>query len=119
MSTDSKARPVRILFAVSASAAVVAGGLPQLTPDPYDWVGAAIGLAGLTIAAGVTKWTEGRVTPTEAVAARVIETASGPRTVAGPAAPQRDGTTVKVEQDLARGPAYGEPYNQPTPPPGD
>jgi hypothetical protein len=95
--TDSQSKPVRWLYAVTASAAVIAGGLPQLTPDRLDWIGAAIGLGGLAIAAGVAKWTEGKVTPNENVAARVIETRAGVvKTIAGPAAEQRDGTSVEV-----------------------
>jgi hypothetical protein len=67
---DSPSRPVRVLAAVTGSAAVIAGGLPLLTPPAWDWLGAAIGLAGAAIAAGVTKYTEGKVTPVENVEVR-------------------------------------------------
>lgn len=69
---DSPSRPVRLLAGITGSAAVIAGGLPLLTPDRFDWIGAAIGLAGAAIAAFVTKWTEGQVTPTANVEVRKL-----------------------------------------------
>jgi hypothetical protein len=99
MTDQSQSRPVRILFAVTAGAAVLAGGLPQLTPEKYDWIGAAIGLGGLAIAAGVTRWTENRVTPTENVAARILPpTTPGapPLIVAGEGSAIKTGEPVDV-----------------------
>jgi hypothetical protein len=72
VSDTSHAKPVRWLYAVTAAAAVLGTGLPQLTPDRFDWIGAAIGLGGLAVAAGVAKWTENRVTPNENVEARIL-----------------------------------------------
>lgn len=76
----ARPRPVRILAGVAAGFAVVAGGLPALTPDRFDWIGAAVGLAGLAITAGLAKVTEDKVTPLES-----------PRDAAGrPLVPQRE-----------------------------
>lgn len=113
MTTDSPSKPVRVLAAVTGSAAVIAGGLPLLTPDRFDWIGAAVGLTGAAIAAGVAKYTEGRVTPVENVEARVTVDDMGRRVVtAGDGSPIPTGTRVTVQPDLARGPAYGEPYSE-------
>lgn len=90
---DSPSRPVRVLAAVTGSAAVIAGGLPLLTPDRFDWIGAAIGLAGAAIAAAVTKYTEGRVTPVENVEVRKLPSGM---LVAGEGSDIRTGAPVTV-----------------------
>lgn len=98
MSTKSEAKPVRWLYAVTASAAVLGTGLPQLTPDRFDWIGAAIGLGGLAVAAGVAKWTEDRVTPTENVEVRRLPGEPGEpvRLVAGEGSEIPTGAPVDV-----------------------
>lgn len=99
MTASSPSRPVRTLAAITGSAAVIAGGLPLLTPDRLDWIGAAIGLAGAAIAAGVTKYTEGQVTPVENVEVRRIpgDTPGAPvRLVAGEASSIPTGVPVDV-----------------------
>jgi hypothetical protein len=104
----SKSRPVRLLFAVAAGATVISTGLPVITPDQYDWIGAAVGLVALVITAGVTSYTEGRTVPFENVAARKVD--DGPlagQTVAGPAAPQPNNTPVDVTA------AGSSPYTTP------
>lgn len=108
----SESKPVRALGAVAAGAAVLAGGLPVLTPDEYDWIGAAVGLAGLVLVAGVTKWTENRVTPTENVEATVHVTESGRRMIsAGEGSEIPTGAPVTVEPTTA----FGAPFDTPTP----
>ena len=94
MSVESKSRPVRWLYAATASAAVLGTGLPQLTPDRYDWIGAAIGLGGLAVAAGVAKWTEGQVTPKDAVEVRKLPSGE---LVAGEGSDIPTGAPVTVE----------------------
>lgn len=96
MTTPSQSKPVRVLASVAASTLVVSNGLPLLTPDRFDWIGPAVGLVGLAITAGVTAWTEGKVTPTENVAARVLP--SG-QVVAGEASPLPTGARVEVVND--------------------
>jgi hypothetical protein len=90
---ETESRPVRILFGVTAGAAILAGGLPQLTPDRYDWIGAAVGLGGLALAAGLTRATEKKVTPNEAVGARILP--SG-KVVAGEGSDIETGAPVDV-----------------------
>jgi hypothetical protein len=80
---QSKSKPVRLLFAVAGSATILAGGLPLLTPDKFDWIGPAVGLLGLVISGGVTIYTEQATTPWEDVAVKATPTG---RLVAGPAA---------------------------------
>lgn len=82
-SMTSKSKPVRLLFAVAGSATILAGGLPLLTPDRFDWIGPAVGLLGLVISGGVTIYTEQSVTPWEDVAVKATPTG---KLVAGPAA---------------------------------
>ena len=94
--TTSPGKPVRVLASVSASALVVSNGLPLLTPDRFDWIGPAIGLVGLAITAGLAAWTEGKVTPNENVAARVVPLPSGDRVVAGEGSEIRTGASVAV-----------------------
>jgi hypothetical protein len=79
----SKSKPVRLLFAVAGSATILAGGLPLLTPDRFDWIGPAIGLFGLVISGGVTIYTEQNTTPWDEVAVKATPTG---KLVAGPAA---------------------------------
>lgn len=130
MSTVSESKPVRTLYAISAGALVVAAGLPLLTPDSFDWIGPSLGLVGAAIVAGLGKFTEGKVTPVENVAARQLP--SG-KVVAGPAASQPDGTSVRVVREqlatggpVSSGTAYlvgesgpevpGEPFDTPPTP---
>jgi hypothetical protein len=80
---QSKSKPVRLLFAVAGSATILAGGLPLLTPDRFDWIGPAVGLLGLVISGGVTIYTEQNTTPWEDVAVKATPTG---KLVAGPAA---------------------------------
>jgi hypothetical protein len=98
VSTKSEAKPVRWLYAATASAAVLGTGLPQLTPDRFDWIGAAIGLGGLAVAAGVAKWTENRVTPNENVEVRRLPAEPGEPVslVAGEGSAIRTGAPVDV-----------------------
>lgn len=96
MSEISRSKPVRVLAGVAAGALAVAGGLPLLTPDRLDWIGPALGLLGIGIVAGLGKFTEDKVTPVENVAAQQLP--SG-KVVAGPAASQPDGTSVRVVRD--------------------
>lgn len=94
---QSKSRPVRILAAIAGGSAVIAGGLPTLTPDRYDWIGGAIGLLGLVITGAVAAYTEGRVTPTENVEARsYVDDQGVRRVIAGEASPIRTGAPVDV-----------------------
>ena len=95
-SQESESKPVRLLWSIAGGAAVLAGGLPTLTPDKYDWIGGAIGLAGLVIAGALGRWTQNQVTPWEDVAAKT--TPSG-KVIAGPAASQPTGATVAVVDD--------------------
>jgi hypothetical protein len=108
----SESKPVRVLAGVAAGALVVAGGLPLLTPDRFDWIGPAIGLAGAALVAGLGKATEGKVTPTENVAARVLP--SG-QVVAGDASEIKTGAPVTVEPTTA----FGEPFDPPPAPAGN
>jgi hypothetical protein len=78
----SKSKPVRALGAVAAVSVVLAAGLPQLTPEKFDWIGAAVGLLGLCATAAVTYYTQTQVTPAEDVLAKM--TPAG-KEVAGPA----------------------------------
>lgn len=94
----SKSRPVRTLFAVAAGAAVLAGGLPQITPDDWDWIGGAVGLVGLVITAAVTKFTEDKTVP-YANAKAIVNDETG-ETVAGPAADLPTGTVVQEPKAL-------------------
>jgi hypothetical protein len=89
----SKSKPVRLLAAVAAGTTVLAGGLPALTPDRFDWIGAAVGLTGLVITAGLAVYTEGQVTPYEDVAAK---RAQDGQLVAGPASIVTTGAAVDV-----------------------
>jgi hypothetical protein len=82
-SMTSKSKPVRVLAAVAAGSTALAGGLPLLTPDRFDWIGPAVGLLGLVITAAMAVYTEQNVTPWEDVAVKA--TPAG-RLVAGPAA---------------------------------
>lgn len=91
--TTSPGKPVRTLAAVAASALVVSNGLPLLTPPAFDWIGPAVGLAGLAITAGLTAWTEAKVTPNANVAARVLPAGT---VVAGEASDVRTGAPVDI-----------------------
>lgn len=93
MAETSKPKPVRLLAAVAAGSTALAGGLPLLTPDRFDWIGPALGLLGLVITAGLAKWTEDSVTPNENVAARVLPSGT---TVAGDGTDIRNGVPVDV-----------------------
>lgn len=73
MSEVSKSKPVRLLASVAAGSTALAGGLPLLTPDQYDWIGPAVGLLGLVITAGLAVWTEGNVVPVGNVAVRALD----------------------------------------------
>jgi hypothetical protein len=104
----SRSKPVRILFAVAAGATVVSTGLPVITPDPYDWIGAAVGLVALVITGAVTAYTEGQTVPFENVAARKVD--EGPlagQIVSGPASVVPNNAPVDV---TAAGPS---PYTTP------
>ena len=70
--TASTPRPVLILGGVAAASLALSTGLPPLTPDEFDWIGPAVGLLGLTITAVLTPITQGKVTPTQNVAAQVL-----------------------------------------------
>ena len=72
MMNGSPPRPVLWLGGVAAGALVLSNGLPPLTPDEFDWIGPAVGLLGLVITAVLTPLTQGKVTPTENVAAQVL-----------------------------------------------
>ena len=89
----SRSKPVRLLTAVAASSTAVAGGLPLLTPDRFDWIGPAAGLLGLVITVGLAAYTEEKVTPYEDVAAK--RTQDG-QLVAGPATHITTGAAVEV-----------------------
>lgn len=89
----SRSKPVRVLGSVAAGSAALAGGLPMLTPDRYDWIGPAFGLLGIVLSVALTKWTEDQTTPWDDVAAKV--TPSG-KVVAGPASSIPTGATVEV-----------------------
>lgn len=89
----SRSKPVRLLASVAAGTVVFAGGLPALTPDQFDWIGAAVGLAGLVITAGLAVYTEGQVTPYQDVAAK---RAQDGQLVAGPASVVTTGAAVDV-----------------------
>lgn len=91
--TVSASKPVRVLAAVAAGALVVSNGLPLLTPDQFDWIGPAVGLAGLAITAGLAKLTEDKVTPSEDVAAKRTQDGG---LVAGPATHITTGAAVDV-----------------------
>jgi hypothetical protein len=83
----SRSKPVRLLFAVAAGATIVSTGLPVITPDRFDWIGAAVGLVALVITGAVTAYTEGQTVPFKNVAARKLDQgANAGQTVAGPAA---------------------------------
>lgn len=105
----SESKPVRALAYVAAASVVLAGGLPPLTPDQFDWIGPAVGLVGLVATALLAVRTEGRVTPWEDVAAK--RTPSG-AIVAGPAATQPTGSSAAVVSDVPAGPAAPK-YNDP------
>ena len=93
MAESSKSQPVIILGSVGTAAVVLAAGLPPLLPDNLDWIGAAVGLLGLVATAVLTFVTRGQVTPNENVAARLLPSGT---TVAGDAAPIRNGVAVDV-----------------------
>jgi len=106
----SKSKPIRLLLAVAAGSTALAGGLPLITPDDWDWTGPAIGLLGLVLTVAVGKYTEDNTTPWEDVAAKV--TPEG-EVVAGPAAVQRTGSTVEVVKPDAADPlAHDAPPNE-------
>jgi len=93
MAESSKSKPVRLLAAVAAGSTVLAGGLPLLTPDQYDWIGPAAGLLGLVITAGLAVYTEQSVTPNDAVAVRELPSGT---LVAADASSIRNGEPVDV-----------------------
>lgn len=111
MTAVSQSKPVRVLAGVAAGALAVAGGLPLLTPDEFDWIGPALGLLGIGIVAGLGKFTEDKVTPTENVAARQLPSGM---VVAGEASAVRTGVPVDVTPV-----AFGEPFDTPPHPAGD
>lgn len=111
----SESKPVRLLYGIAAGALVVASGLPLLTPDDFDWIGPALGLAGAGLVAGLGKFTERKVTPTENVEATVHVTDSGKRLVlAGEGSEIPTGAPVTVEPSTA----FGEPFDPPPAPAG-
>lgn len=93
MSESSQSQPVLILGSVAAASVVLATGLPPLTPDNLDWIGPGVGLLGLVATAILTFITRAKVTPNENVAARLLPSGT---TVAGDAAPVRNGVAVDV-----------------------
>jgi hypothetical protein len=93
MAEVSKSKPVRLLASVAAGSITLGSGLPLITPDRYDWIGAACGLLGVVITAGLAKWTYDSVTPNENVAARALPSGE---TVAGDASLVRTGAPVDV-----------------------
>lgn len=107
MSTPvSESKPVRVLGSVAAGGLVVAAGLPLLTPDAFDWVGPAVGLAAAAVVAGLTKFTENKVRPTENIEATVHVTDSGKRVIlAGEGSEIPTGAPVTVEATTPGG--YG------------
>jgi hypothetical protein len=110
----SRSKPVRLLFAVAAGATVISTGLPVITPDQYDWIGAAVGLVALVITGAVTAYTEGQTVPFKNVAARKLD--DGPKagqTVAGPASPVP--TNAPVDVTAAGSGDYTPPSVSPPP----
>lgn len=104
----SRSKPVRLLFAVAAGATVISTGLPVITPDAYDWVGAAVGLVALVITGAVTAYTEGQTVPYANVAARKLD--DGPQAgqiVSGPASVVPTNAPVEVTA------AGSSPYTTP------
>lgn len=94
-SMTSKSKPVRTLAAIAAGSTALAGGLPLLTPDQFDWIGPAVGLLGIVITAGLAVYTEQNTTPWEDVAVKATPTG---KLVAGPAAENLpNGAAVKVQ----------------------
>jgi hypothetical protein len=90
----SKSKPVRMLAAVAAGSTALAGGLPLLTPDKFDWIGPSLGLLGLVITAAMAVYTEQSVTPWAEVAVKATPTG---KLVAGPAAENLpNGVSVQV-----------------------
>jgi hypothetical protein len=81
---DSESKPVRVLGAVGAGLLAVVSGLAAIPGIP-GWVPAVVGVFGLGITVGVTKFTERRTTPWETAAAIVNPEAPG-ELIAGPAA---------------------------------
>lgn len=103
----SKSKPIRVALGVAAATTVIATGLPQLTPEEFDWIGAAVGLLGLVIVAFTGKFAENSTVPYETVKSMVNDETGD--VVAGPAAALRTGTVV--EEPVAAGPS---PYSPPT-----
>lgn len=104
MNAVSEAKPVRLLYSVAASGLVLASGLPLLTPDRLDWIGPAIGLAAAVVTAGLGRFTEDKVTPTENVEVRILP--SG-KLVAGEGSEIPTGAPVTVEPTTP----FGEPFD--------
>lgn len=93
-SMTSRSKPVRTLYAVAAGFTALAAGLPLLTPDGLDWIGPAIGLAGIVITVALGVYTQENVTPWDEVAVKATPTG---KLVAGPAAENiPNGAGVKV-----------------------
>lgn len=89
----AESKPVRLLGAVAAGATAATAGL-AIIPGVPGWVAGVVGLVGLVLTAGLSRYTEGVVTPTENVAA-VRDDKTG-ATVAGPASVVPDGVKVDV-----------------------
>lgn len=91
----SKSKPVRTLTAIAAASTAVAGGLPLLTPDRFDWIGPALGVLGLFLTVAMGVYTGQNVTPWPDVAVKA--TPNGVL-VAGPAAENLpNGAQVQVK----------------------
>lgn len=102
----SESKPVRALAYVAAASVVLAGGLPPLTPDQFDWIGPAVGLVGLVATALLAVRTEKQVTPWEDVAAKVTPAGN---VIAGPASELRTGTSAEVVADVRPQSPMGDP----------
>jgi hypothetical protein len=132
VTTVSESKPVRVLYAVAAGAGTLTTALVAI-PQVPRWVPIVTGVLGAVLTVALGRYTQGIVTPDENVAARQLP--SG-KVIAGPAASQPDGTSVKVVRDLATGgpvdsgkaylvgesgpdvPPFGAPFDTPPPTPG-
>lgn len=95
----SESKPVRVLGAVGAGLLAVVSGLAAI-PGVPGWVPAVVGVVGLGITVGVTKFTEDKTTPYADVAARAVP--GSDTLVAGPAAVDvPNGAAVTVSTDAA------------------
>lgn len=94
---SSESKPVRVLGAVGAGLLAVVSGLAAI-PGVPGWVPAVVGVAGLGITVGVTKFTEDKTVPWSETGAKK-DPVTG-ELVAGPAADVRTGAVVTVEPGL-------------------